>query len=57
MIAKPRLLACLGIVLLGAPLVLACTGVNSFNIDEEGDGYSNADEIAIGTDPCTAVQL
>jgi chitodextrinase len=49
-----RLLACLGLVLVGTPIVLACTGVNSFNVDEDGDGFSNADEIANGTDPCNA---
>jgi chitodextrinase len=30
-----------------------CTGVNSFEVDEDGDGYSNADEIANGSDPCS----
>jgi len=28
-----------------------CTGINSFDIDEDNDGYSNADEIANGSDP------
>lgn len=30
-----------------------CTGINSFDIDEDGDGYSNADELANGSDPCS----
>lgn len=29
-----------------------CSGANDPNLDEDGDGYSNADEIAAGTDPC-----
>ena len=31
-----------------------CTGANSFSIDEDFDGYSNADEIANNSDPCSA---
>jgi len=35
----------------GAPL---CSGVNRADLDEDGDGYDNADEIANGTNPCSA---
>ena len=31
-----------------------CNGVYDFNIDEDGDGYSNAEEIDNGTNPCSA---
>jgi hypothetical protein len=31
-----------------------CTGQNSATLDEDGDGFKNADEIANGTDPCSA---
>ncbi|HEX2100497.1 MAG TPA: hypothetical protein VHF69_07530, partial [Candidatus Synoicihabitans sp.] len=31
-----------------------CTGINSFDVDEDGDGYSNADEILNGSNPCSA---
>lgn len=31
-----------------------CTGEDSFLLDEDSDGYSNADELANGTDPCSA---
>lgn len=31
-----------------------CTGANDPNLDEDTDGYTNADEIANGTDPCSA---
>ncbi|MDQ8188179.1 malectin domain-containing carbohydrate-binding protein [Pelagicoccus sp. SDUM812002] len=34
-----------------------CTGFDSFEIDEDGDGYSNGDEIANGTDPCSGAQV
>ena len=30
-----------------------CTGVDDPNLDEDNDGYSNADEIDNGTDPCS----
>ena len=30
-----------------------CTGINSFDVDEDGDGFSNADEIANNSDPCS----
>ncbi len=33
----------------GAP----CTGTNDPLLDEDNDGYTNADEIANGTDPCS----
>jgi hypothetical protein len=32
----------------------ACTGADDAALDEDGDGYSNADEIDNGTDPCSA---
>jgi hypothetical protein len=31
-----------------------CTGADDPSIDEDGDGYDNADEIDAGTDPCSA---
>jgi Kelch motif/Galactose oxidase, central domain len=31
-----------------------CTGQDSTALDEDGDGYSNADEIDNGTNPCSA---
>jgi glucose/arabinose dehydrogenase len=31
-----------------------CTGVYSTTLDEDGDGFTNADEIDNGTDPCSA---
>lgn len=31
-----------------------CTGAYSLLLDEDGDGYSNADEIDNGTNPCSA---
>jgi hypothetical protein len=31
-----------------------CTGADSTSLDEDADGYSNADEIDNGTDPCSA---
>ncbi len=31
-----------------------CTGVYSTSLDEDGDGFTNADEIDNGTDPCSA---
>ena len=31
-----------------------CNGVYDFNIDEDGDGYSNAEEIDNGSNPCSA---
>jgi chitodextrinase len=30
-----------------------CTGVNSYTLDEDNDGYSNADEILNSSDPCS----
>ncbi len=30
-----------------------CTGANDPNLDEDGDGFSNFDEILNGTDPCS----
>ncbi|MBK7772367.1 MAG: hypothetical protein IPI48_18085 [bacterium] len=32
----------------------ACTGANVSNLDEDNDGFSNADEIANGTNPCAS---
>jgi hypothetical protein len=34
-----------------------CTGANDATLDEDGDGFDNADEIANGTDPCSAADL
>jgi len=31
-----------------------CTGADDATLDEDSDGYDNADEIAAGTDPCSA---
>jgi hypothetical protein len=31
-----------------------CTGANDPGLDEDGDGFDNADEIDNGTDPCSA---
>ncbi|WP_418285061.1 malectin domain-containing carbohydrate-binding protein [Halorubrum sp. DTA46] len=31
-----------------------CTGAYDWELDEDGDGYSNADEIDAGSDPCSA---
>ena len=31
----------------------SCTGINSFDVDEDADGYSNADEIANNSSPCS----
>ena len=38
----------------GGRISLACTGAYSTALDEDGDGYTNADEIDNGTDPCSA---
>lgn len=32
---------------------VSCTGANN-NLDEDGDGFTNADEIANGTNPCSS---
>ncbi|MFL5767112.1 MAG: kelch repeat-containing protein [Actinomycetota bacterium] len=34
--------------------VFECSGANDQSLDEDGDGYTNADEIDNGTDPCSA---
>ncbi len=34
-----------------------CTGNFTFGVDEDGDGFSNADEISNGTDPCSSAVL
>jgi N-acetylneuraminic acid mutarotase len=34
-----------------------CTGANNPTIDEDADGYKNADEIDNGTDPCSAADV
>jgi len=31
-----------------------CTGDDDASLDEDGDGYDNADEIDVGTNPCSA---
>ena len=38
----------------GGRTATACTGAYSTTLDEDGDGYTNADEIDNGTDPCSA---
>jgi len=35
----------------------ACSGADSAALDEDGDGYRNADEIDNATDPCNAADL
>jgi hypothetical protein len=35
----------------------ACTGANDPNLDEDGDGYSNKDEIDNGTNPCSSADV
>jgi hypothetical protein len=34
-----------------------CSGANDPSLDDDGDGYSNADEIANGTNPCSAADM
>ncbi len=34
-----------------------CTGANDASLDEDGDGYTNADETANGTNPCSAADF
>jgi len=34
-----------------------CTGAHNYAIDEDGDHYSNGDEIDNGTDPCSAADV
>lgn len=34
-----------------------CTGTDDPNLDDDGDGFSNADEIDNGTDPCSAADV
>jgi hypothetical protein len=36
------------------PVDDTCTGADDASIDEDGDGYDNADEIDAGTNPCSA---
>ncbi len=36
------------------PQEVTCTGANDPALDEDGDGFTNADEIANGTNPCSA---
>jgi hypothetical protein len=38
----------------GGRTATSCTGSYNANLDEDGDGYTNADEIDNGTDPCSA---
>ncbi len=35
----------------------SCTGVYSTTLDEDGDGYTNADEIDAGSDPCSGADV
>ncbi len=37
--------------------VFSCTGAYDWLLDEDGDGYSNADEIDNGTNPCDAADV
>lgn len=37
--------------------IVTCTGDDDPALDEDGDGYSNADEIANGTNPCSAASF
>jgi large repetitive protein len=37
--------------------VPACTGAYSWTLDEDGDGFKNADEIDNGTNPCSAADV
>ncbi|MGH9227691.1 MAG: choice-of-anchor D domain-containing protein [Acidimicrobiales bacterium] len=39
------------------PADFACTGVDSPTLDEDGDGFTNADEIDNATDPCSAADV
>ncbi|MGZ8594599.1 MAG: Kelch repeat-containing protein, partial [Actinomycetota bacterium] len=34
-----------------------CTGADDPNLDEDGDGFTNADEIDNGTDPCSSADV
>jgi len=36
---------------------VVCGGIDSINLDDDNDGFSNADEIDNGTDPCNASSL
>ena len=36
---------------------VTCTGAHNYLIDEDGDHYSNGDEIDNGTDPCSAADV
>jgi glucose/arabinose dehydrogenase len=36
---------------------IICTGAHDYAIDEDGDHYSNGDEIDNGTDPCSAADV
>ena len=37
----------------GGPPPPTCTGADSTTLDEDGDGYDNADELDAGTSPCS----
>jgi hypothetical protein len=34
-----------------------CTGADNWNVDEDADGYANADELDNGTNPCSAADV
>ncbi len=34
-----------------------CSGANDPGLDEDGDGYTNADEISAGSDPCSGADI
>jgi hypothetical protein len=39
------------------PQAVACTGADDPALDEDGDGYDNADEIDNGTNPCSSADV
>lgn len=39
------------------PQELACTGADDPGLDEDGDGYDNADEVDNGTNPCSGADV
>ncbi|MCH6257217.1 malectin domain-containing carbohydrate-binding protein [Puniceicoccaceae bacterium K14] len=40
-----------------SPSSIVCTGINSFDFDEDNDGFSNADEILNDSNPCSGALL
>ena len=41
----------------GGRTIPPCSGANSLALDEDHDGYSNADELANGTEPCSSADV